>query len=588
MAITTLQQQIVDFKGRLVVNAPPGSGKTYTLVSKIDKVKRESNKKIIALTFSNKAAEELTNRISNQENVEIGTIHAFCQDIVMTRGYQIGLPEGLNIINSDSDKIFIIEQVLNELPFLKKPVSNNKLENILKFIKEQKQKFIGPEEILKSNDQYGKIKYEIYQGYNNKMLSQRLLDFDDLLYYAYMILSLKDNREIYQQMYGHLYVDEAQDLNYSQYQIIKLLASIIPDVMLIGDPEQSIYRFMGSNKKYMMEDFVRDFGAEMMFLSENFRSAKKIVNLINVLSDTNESLANYPIEGEVTYTQYQNEDEEALAIVEKIEELLANGLQHNEIAILGRNTYLFNSIIEKFHEKNIPFNMGLQTGIQMESQVGEILLAFIKLSSNPFNERLRNFFKDNLCLKNNHIETIEKGMQEKFLTIYNIVNSANSHVFTFGKEIESYINEVILHKEMDDMCKYLVVGDLKIIKENWDNFLKRSKTTNPSLNTFINELNMGKTKNFDLDGISLLTIHKSKGLGFDTTFVIGLNEGTLPDYRAIESSELIEEKNNVYVALSRAKRRCYISSVRVKMMPWGKYKEQKESRYVEKIKEAIS
>jgi len=108
-----------------------------------------------------------------------------------------------------------------------------------------------------------------------------------------------------------------------------------------------------------------------------------------------------------------------------------------------------------------------------------------------------------------------------------------------------------------------------------------------SIKSFINEFNMGKTMEFSLEGISLLTIHKSKGLEFNTTFVVGLNEGTLPDYRANDDESLQEENNNVYVAFSRAKRKCFISSVKRKMMPWGKYKDQIESRYIEKIKSTI-
>src|SRR5690554_6182950 len=200
MKLSKEQQQIVDFKGYLIVKAPPGSGKTFTLVSKIEKVQQESKKRIIALTFSNKAAEELKQRIANQENVVVGTIHAFCQELVMSRGYQVGLPEELNIINDDADKLFVIREVINNNLLIKKHIqdmSDEYLKKVLNFIKKQKQNFIDPKELLESEEKYNELYYEIYSGYNNKMISQKMLDFDDLLYYAYLILSKEETRDLY-------------------------------------------------------------------------------------------------------------------------------------------------------------------------------------------------------------------------------------------------------------------------------------------------------------------------------------------------------------------------------------------------------
>lgn len=589
MKLSKEQQKIVDYKGYLIVKAPPGSGKTLTLVSKIEKVQQESEKRIIALTFSNKAAEELKQRIVNQENVVVGTIHAFCQELVMSRGYQVGLPEELNIINDDADKLFVIREVINNNLLIKKHIqdmSDEYLKKVLNFIKKQKQNFIDPKELLETEEKYNELYYEIYSGYNNKMISQKMLDFDDLLYYAYLILSKEETRNLYKRLYGHLYVDEAQDLNIPQYQIIKLLASFVDDVMLIGDPSQAIYRFMGSDKRVMEKIFKEDYNAETINLNENYRSAKKIVKLINLLKNETESLSKYPLEGVVKYLNYDNEEKEAFSIVEKIKVLVSeDSIRYDDIAILGRNVYLFNNIIERLKQENIPFNMGIQGNIEMETQEGVVLLEYIKLLSNPYNERIRNEFQRLLELHSNELKLIKKSMEKQYLDIFTIAEKSIKSELVFRTELESYIEKTTNNLKLIDEEKYLIISDMKMLLENWNNYLKRSKAQNKNLKTFMNEFIMGKTLTFNFDGVSLLTIHKSKGLEFDTTFVIGLNEGTLPDYRSLQGDDLLEEDNNAYVALSRAKRRCYISSVKNKLMPWGKNKIQTESRYVEIIKQ---
>lgn len=135
--------------------------------------------------------------------------------------------------------------------------------------------------------------------------------------------------------------------------------------------------------------------------------------------------------------------------------------------------------------------------------------------------------------------------------------------------------------DVEDEFKYLVINDLKFLKTNWINY-SVANTTNRSLTSFLNDMHLGKTQKTVLKGVSMLTVHKSKGLEFDTTFVIGLNEGVLPDYRAT-SENISEEDNNAYVAFSRSKRRCYISALKTRMMPWGSRKEQAISRYIERV-----
>lgn len=578
-----IQQNIIDFKGYLIVKAPPGSGKTYTLAKKIEKVQKESPKKIIALTFSNKAAEELQNRIENKDNVIASTIHSFCQEIVVSRGYQIGLPEDMRIIGDEKDRLFVIKEVINSSIYLSNRISKYTEKDLMKiadFISSHKSKFLDSSYFKNLSDDKSKLYYEIYDGYVNSMLRQKLLDFDDLLYYAYQILMLKETKSLFQRLYGHLYIDEAQDLNTTQYEIIKILATLIDDVMMIGDPSQSLYGFMGSNKNIMLERFKNDFNAEVISLNDNYRSAKRIVDLINKLNNENESLSQYPIEGEVTFTVYENEESEADSIVEKIKEL-QKSVQLEEIAILGRNIYLHNDIKSLLDKEGIEYNIGTIGRTILETKEANIFLNTIKLMDNPYNEIIRNFFIEMFSIQSKEIIKINESIQKEYPVIYNSVITIFKNIQLFIREIDSLCEHYLSRMDVEDEFKYLVINDLKFLKTNWINY-SVANTTNRSLTSFLNDMHLGKTQKTVLKGVSMLTVHKSKGLEFDTTFVIGLNEGVLPDYRAT-SENISEEDNNAYVAFSRSKRRCYISALKTRMMPWGSRKEQAISRYIERV-----
>lgn len=580
------QKEIIDYTGFLIVKAPPGSGKTFTLTQKIEKVQQESKKKIIALTFSNKAAEELQDRIVNKKNVVASTIHSFCQEIVMSRGYQIGLSSDLRIIGDEKDKLFVIKEVINSSSYLSSQLrsySEEKILNIAKFISIQKSKYLPPEYFKDSNVPNSELYFEIYDGYVNSMLHQNLLDFDDLLYYAYQILNLEETKSLYQRLYGHLYIDEAQDLNITQYEIIKILAGLVDDVMLIGDPSQSLYAFMGSNKDIMLKKFKKDFNARVITLTENYRSARKIVDLINKLNDDNTSLSLFPIEGEVTFNLYQNEEIEAESILNRIKNLQVEGVKLEDIAVLGRNIYLHNEIKSLFDREVIEYNIGAVGKIILETQEGNIFLNTIKFFDNPNNGIIKNYFRELFFLENSDVEEIRGYLLQNYKVLFESAERLFNNIQLFTREIDTLIDYYSSLANVEDEFKYLLINDLKFLKTNWVNY-SVSASGNRSLTSFINDMHLGKTQKTVLNGVSLLTVHKSKGLEFDTTFVIGLNEGILPDYRATDEN-ISEEDNNAYVAFSRAKRRCYISALETKMMPWGSRKNQTISRYIKKVQD---
>lgn len=583
------QQQIVDFdEGALLVKAGPGSGKTRVLIERIKRLlKSRKRVKILALTFSNMAAEEMKTRIEEDveisdlvDNVTIGTIHAFCLELVQNKGYMIGLSDSLVLFESLDDRKKILEDAIMKNSrlkriYLEKSDSNKFLSDCLSFISDYKKKFIVPD----SSDE--KINYEIFNAYNEQLLLQGAIDFDDILFYAYRILTENINvAQLFTTQYKYICVDEAQDLNYSQYSVIRALCGkSFKNIMMVGDENQSIYRFNGSDSKLMAVEFVNDFSPTIFELNENFRCAKSIVEFANTLEQSND----YPncfYDGELKLNVYDNEQGEAESILQKIRELMVKGhpdiespLSFEDFAIIARNKYVFSSIEQVLQREEIPFYLKkTSSGIENESHLFQFVDLKLRIIANP---------RDIIHKK--QLEKIEESESafdfEEVSKILLKVNVDNLELKNIFKNIENYINNL---KTVDEE-KYLAICDLNLWKQHWNKYCSQVPTENRTLMSFRNYVALGKTQISDCaKGIALLTAHMSKGLQYEVVFVVGLSEGTFPDYRAVNEGgeSLLQEKNNMYVAVTRAKRLCYLSYAKWKKMPWGDVKYQHASRFL--------
>lgn len=589
MKLSEKQQIIVDFEeGPLLVKAGPGSGKTRVLIERVKKLlKTKRRVKILALTFSNMAADEMKSRLQEDpevadyiENVTVGTIHSFCLDLVQNRGYLIGLSDSLVLFESLDDRKKVLEDALNKNIKLKTIYARQDdkgkyLSNCLSYIADCKKQFITPS----AND----INSEIYSVYNDQLLLQGAIDFDDILFYAYRILTENPNvAALFTTQYKYVCVDEAQDLNFSQYSVIKALCgSNFRNIMFVGDVNQSIYKFNGSDSNLMSVEFVRDFSPTVYELNENFRCAKSIVRYANTLESSND-YPNCYYEGELQLHIFDTEKEEACSILEKITELIRNGhsdiekpLNFDDFAIIARNKYVFSAIENLFEEKSIPYHLKKpSTGIESESLLFQYIDLKLRIIANPkdiiHKEQLR-LVEDNLS-KAYDINKISALVEE--------ITPDELEMKTLLKKIEEYINSL---KDISDDDKLLSICDLDLWRKHWSKYISQVARENRTLMSFRNYVALGKTQfSNGSDGVTLLTAHMSKGLQFEVVFVIGLSQGTFPDYRAVnEGGDALEqEKNNMYVAVTRAKRLCYLSYARNKKMPWGDVKVQKASQFL--------
>jgi DNA helicase-2/ATP-dependent DNA helicase PcrA len=462
-------------------------------------------------------------------------------------------------------------------------------------ISEQKRSLISPD-LCNVADPFPRI----YQKYNNMLQNQNAMDFDDILFYAYRILAENlDVAKLYNSVYRYVCIDESQDLNNAQYSFIQAFCgSDYHNIMMVGDENQSIYAFNGSNSKYMSDLFVRDFHPTVYTLDENFRSAKQIIQFSNTLTGNADDVSKYVFDGKLTRTVYDNELAEAQAVRSTIENLIAlghkdieNPLKYEDFAVIARNKYVFSQVENVFTDGNIPFfYKKTQSGITCETDYMVAFDLIFRLMMNPMDL----YHKQKLCkLVSQDIFAAENCSDTKSLirqllsdSKYSWMNSILPHisldgVIDFDKIIGALKDNLPI--DLTDDERYLLEKDINEWQKHWSRFKGHVARENRTLISFRNAISLGKTQEIDTEtGVALLTAHMSKGLEFEVVFIIGLSEGTFPDYRAVNSGgeALTQEKNNMYVAVTRAKRLCYLSYPQIKMMPWGSDKRQDPSRFI--------
>lgn len=609
MKLSQKQQQIVSHKdGALLVEAGPGSGKTRVLIERI-KFLLSSNKrgKILALTFSNLAADEMKERLAEDQSFEVqvdrvtvGTIHSFCLDLVQSRGNLIGLNADMVLFESEEDRRTLLKEVFIENPQLKDffelyDDKNKVFQRALQLITEQKRSFVLPDDCAIC-DPFPFI----YSEYNRKLLDQNAMDFDDILFFAYRILT--ENASVvrmYNSLYKYICIDEAQDLNFAQYQVIKALCGDdYYNVMMVGDANQSIYGFNGSSSEFMTKSFLADFNPTIYKLNENYRSAKRIVEFANRLEHY-DSVTNYVYDGELIATKLADEEGEAKYIADKIEQLMEEGhpevegsISPEKISVIARNRYVFSHLEEELTNRGIPFFLKKNaSGIENESDFMKVFELCIRILINKkdyihLHQLKKLIGSSNLDnVDNMNSISILKGVlaNTPFEKLFSAIDVLNGEILNFGNALNTLESTL---STFEDDERYLVAMDIQQWRMHWNKYCMLVPKENRTLTSFRNQISLGKTKEMEVNnGISLLTAHMSKGLQFDVVFIMGLSEGTFPDYRAIKAGnvQLSQEMNNIYVAVTRAKRLCYMTYPAKKKMPWGDIKNQVPSRYIKDI-----
>lgn len=589
----------------LYIKASAGSGKTRVLTERVRYLLEQTNKKILALTFTNKAGEEIKERLSDITDLEkrtyIGTFHGFCQTLIENHGNLIGFDQLPQIFESDDDRIELLEQAIQQTPSFSYKYSKMSSTERSDFKRRALNYFssfkrnLGNHISIQVDDEEIKLFYDNYQEI---LYSQNAIDFDDLLLLGYkLLIDYPKIASIYRRSFFSICVDEAQDLNFAQYQILFALAgNEFENIMLVGDPNQSIYHFNGSSPDYMNENFVKDFSPKIIELIENYRSSKSVLSAAKKIMPETDFINGTVKEGIFEIYKAKDQIDEANWVLSKINQLLELEFHEDiegkicfeKIAILARNKYVFTDIENLFKDNNIPYYYKMTPGsVTFESHIIQIFDLALKIKLNPQDRLHKNHLLEKLKNKSS-FDTLD----ELITQIENKVDLNIKNILILVKDLKLDGSNLILLldnfkstlKINDENEMNMIFNDIDSLHIHWFNYAR--KTDNPMLLQFKNLMALGHTHPLmQHSGITLSTVHTMKGQEFEIVFIIGMDDETFPDYRAVRQGgiDLIQEKNNCYVAFTRSKRFLFVTWPNIRIMPWGEARVRKISRFLDEF-----
>jgi DNA helicase-2/ATP-dependent DNA helicase PcrA len=529
----------------------------------------------------------------------IGTLHSFCLDLLTERGKLVGVEGIPNIFEQFKDRKEILLNAIKEDPALEAELDQ---EGDAKARGKRVDAWLQGISWIKAHPITcavieDDLERRVLEGYDNELRASNAYDFDDLLLLAYRLLSGNPKlAEFYQRLYKFVCIDEAQDLNEAQYAVIcALCGDSFKNVMMVGDPKQSIYGFNTSSPEYMGR-FKTEFNAQRIGLTENFRSSKAVVNVARSLDPNYLVAAQLPIQGLAELIVGDDEEDEAKRIVDQIQILFDNGhpdvegdIVPSKCAILGRTRFALLAVEKKLRERTIPFYKRLTANHENESEVVDDFQLALRVVANPrdrvhFAALAKKWKVSEPGATNNAAETLASmaraasSVRGRASTVVEAVasvlrNTARLDLMSAFAVLTDYADL------LDEGEKLTIYEDVAVFRQEWDQYL-RSDSPTQNIAAFMSSKALGATQKASREGVALLTVHSSKGLEFDVVFIAGMAEGSFPDYRSSTGHELLEERRNAFVAVTRSKRLLYLSYPLTKMMPWGDRRKQSPSRFI--------
>lgn len=580
---------VLQIEGPLLVFAGAGSGKTKTLTYRVAYLIEElkiNPKNILAVTFTNKAAEEMKERIKNLLNKNInfmwiGTFHSICARILREEINHLGYSKNFTILDED-DSIKIIDDSIRNLNLPRDYFSSRDVYNKISFIKSRG--FFVEDYITK--DKYEDVIKNIFFKYEEIKKRGNLLDFDDLINFVTKILNENDVlARYYSEKFKFILVDEYQDINPAQHKLLKAMTRYNKNIFVVGDDDQSIYRFRGSSSELMLS-FKDDFEkVEVVYLSENYRSTETIVNASKYLITNNKTREEKPLFAvkrggdKVKLYIAINEIDEARFVIKKIQELKESGMNFSQVAILYRTNAQSRTFEEQAIIFNIPYRLVGGIKFYQRKEIKDIL-SYLRIILNEKDflslERVFNFPKIGIgektfdkikfylekensltdCL-NKILEVINnrkvKESITKFIDYYNKWKNLKDDIFELINEI---VSDTQFLDNLEEDKKENIYEFFNIIKE----FIDRTQST--KLEDFLSYISLiSDVDTIDTqDRVTFMTVHSAKGLEFNTVFIVGLEEGLFPHYKSLMSNQDIEEERRLlYVAMTRAKENLYLT-----------------------------
>ena len=569
--------------GPLMVLAGPGSGKTFVITHRIKYLIEGSGinpAHILVVTFSRAAAKEMRDRfekLQGKSYVTFGTFHSVFFSILKT-AYGFSAEQ----IASDELRYTLIKELIKKNEIVNEDI-NTLSGNLLNEIALIKQDNINIKNYYSNSIASDTFK-KLYKEYEAELETRNKLDFEDMLSLTYELLSeRKDILTAVQNRYQYILVDEFQDINFLQYNIIKLMAGKKQNITVVGDDDQSIYRFRGARPEIML-GFERDFrNVSKVFLDINFRSTTQIVDASTKLISFNSKRfpktfkANNGSGAPVSVIEFKNPFAEVNSIIKDIKEYIKAEQDINNIAVLYRTNLSPRLLIERMMKNNIPFTIRDSIPNLFEHWVSKDIISYIKLAINLGNKndllRISNkpnryISRDSLSSSKANIETLFDYYDDKSYMIKRIIE-LREHLRTI-KNLKPatalrYIRNVVGYDEyIEEYCDmngiesddcYTVLGDLENSASEFNTF----SDWFVHMEEYKEELIEARKKSNEDDiGVRLMTFHSSKGLEFDIVYIIDVNEGSVPYKKAKGADEIEEERRMFYVAMTRARHKLFI------------------------------
>ncbi len=624
---------VEQINGPVMIVAGAGSGKTRVITYRVAHLIRQGVDpfNILVLTFTNKAAKEMRERImkvvgSEAKNIWMGTFHSVFARILRSEAELIGYPRNFTIYDTDDTKS-LLRAILREMNLDDKLYNAN---HVYGRISSAKNNLISPQEynkneaIMAEDRSNGRPQLgEIYMTYAQRCYRAGAMDFDDLLFKTNVLLNKHpDTLHKYQHQFKYLMVDEYQDTNFSQYLIVKRLAAVHENICVVGDDAQSIYAFRGANIQNIL-NFQKDYPDVQVFkLEQNYRSTKMIVNAANSIIANNKNQLEKNVfsdneDGEkIKVSRAFSDNEEGKIVAETIlQEKSLKNLVYKDFAILYRTNAQSRSLEEALRKLNVPYKLYGGTSFYQRKEIKD-LISYFRLTFNPNDEealkRVINYPRRGIG--DTTIEKLMVAADQNNYRLWDVL--ANSGSFLDGRSANAVVNfatmiqsfqavaknqsafDTAMHiaqhsgllkslyedKSVEGLSRYENIQELlNGIKE----FSEREDLEEKGLDIFLQDValltNDDKDKDPNADTVSLMTIHASKGLEFNSVFIVGMEENLFPSQLSLNSrSELEEERRLFYVAVTRAEKKLHISYATSRYR-WGSLNNCEPSRFLDEL-----
>ncbi|MBO5414585.1 MAG: UvrD-helicase domain-containing protein [Bacilli bacterium] len=600
-------------EGPLLVLAGAGSGKTKVLTTRVAYLIDElgiTPESILAITFTNKAAKEMKDRIFKMlgtvaYQIQISTFHSFGLTILKEHYDKLGYDKNFTILDSD-DSSTVVKKILKDMDKDPKKYSYKAIRNK---ISSAKNELMEPEDLAKfSTNDMDELVVDVYKKYKEKLKTNNSVDFDDLLMLPITLFrKYPEVLKFYQDRFKYILIDEYQDTNEAQYLLTKMISAKYKNICVVGDNDQSIYSFRGSNYKNIL-NFEKDYNnAKVIMLERNYRSTKQILDVANCIIKKNtlrkdKNLWTDNETGEkVKYHRAENEKDEAFYVKCQIEELKKTE-KLSEIAVLYRTNAQSRNMEEALLKENIPYKVIGSMYFYKRKEIKD-LLSYLNVIYNSNDDisllRVINVPKrgigaktiENLSIQADLLNqsiysTIEAGKELEFKKIIEDIK-VNKDNMSLTELVDYVLDKSGMRKELEDENTL----DSEVRLENLEEFKSITKNFEEergivSLEDFLMEISLvadvEEHKN-NTEVVTLMTIHSAKGLEFDNVFVIGLEEGIFPHTNCLNDfNEVEEERRLCYVSITRARKKLWLINAKRRTI-YGMDSMNPPSRFIKEI-----